>query len=58
MRTLVLSINFLVLAASPFTCSTEMSRLTEEPQAVITVEATATATVATEIDPIVMPKKP
>lgn len=53
MRTLVLSISFFALTFSPLTCSSEVSRITDEQE-----QATQDTQQLVEIDPIVMPKKP
>ncbi|MCL9805913.1 hypothetical protein NAT51_10290 [Flavobacterium amniphilum] len=55
MRTLVLSISFFVLTVSPFTCSSEMSKMADEQQTTTTQQDPEGLV---EIDPIVMPKKP
>jgi hypothetical protein len=56
MRTLVLSISFFVLTVSPFTCSSEMSKMADEQQQTTTTQQDPEELI--EIDPIVMPKKP
>ena len=58
MRTLVLSISFFVLTVSPFTCSSEMSKMVDEQEQQQTTTTQEDPEGLLEIDPIIMPKKP
>lgn len=53
MRTLVLSISFFVLTVSPFTCTSKVNEIVEDQES-----TTQLCNHESEIDPIVMPKKP